>query len=110
MKILPIRWYTITNAKKALRICYIRFKDGGIHYIRWHTLTCIGTRRDPKLFLSVLKICAVVYTLALFVSASFEYLCNSSTAIINILILQRGDRLYTSESDVYRRTSTYVRF
>ena len=37
-------------------------------------------------------------------SDSFENLCYRSTVIINILILlARGDRLYTSESDVYRR-------
>ena len=37
------------------------------------------------------------------VSASFEYLCYGSTAIINILLLQHGDRLYTSDSGVFRR-------
>ena len=36
-------------------------------------------------------------------SASFEYLCYGFTAIINILLLQRGDRLQTSKSDVYIR-------
>ena len=35
-----------------------------------------------------------------------------STAIINILLFQNGDRLWMSESDVYKRqdlTSIYVR-
>ena len=40
---------------------------------------------------------------ALTLSASFEYLCYGSTVIRNILILTVRDRLYTSESDVYRR-------
>ena len=47
------------------------------------------------------------------VSASFEYLCYGSTAIINIILFQCGDRLWTSESDVYRRqnlTSKDVKF
>ena len=35
-------------------------------------------------------------------SDSFEYLCYGSTAIINIVTLSVRDRLYTSESDVYR--------
>ena len=35
-------------------------------------------------------------------SALFEYLCYAATAIINILLFQCGDRLYTSDSDVYR--------
>ena len=35
-------------------------------------------------------------------SDSFEYLCYGSTAIINIVSLSVHDRLYTSESDVYR--------
>ena len=35
-------------------------------------------------------------------SASFEYLCYGSIAIIMFSIMQRGDRLYTSEPDVYR--------
>ena len=37
------------------------------------------------------------------VSASFEYLCYGSTAIKNILILSVRNRLYTSESHVYKR-------
>ena len=36
-------------------------------------------------------------------SASFEYLCYGFTPIINILLFQCGDRLWTSESNVYRR-------
>ena len=40
---------------------------------------------------------------SLALSDSFEYLCYGSTAIRNILVLQRGDRLKSSESDVYRR-------
>ena len=36
-------------------------------------------------------------------SGSFEYLCYGSMAIINILLFQWEDRLYMSESDVYRR-------
>ena len=37
-------------------------------------------------------------------SASFEYLCYWSTAINIFLFLVRvGHRIYTSESDVYRR-------
>ena len=39
----------------------------------------------------------------LVISASFEYLCYGSTAIINILHFQCGDRLYTSVCDVYGR-------
>ena len=39
--------------------------------------------------------------LALF--ASSLHLCYGSTAIINILLFQCGDRLYTSELDVCRR-------
>ena len=35
-------------------------------------------------------------------SASFEYLGYESTPIKNILLLQRWDRLKTSESDFYR--------
>ena len=34
---------------------------------------------------------------------SFEYICHLSTTIMNIYFFQCGDRLYTSESDVYRR-------
>ena len=33
--------------------------------------------------------------------ASFEYLCYGSKAIINILLFQCDDRLYTAESDVH---------
>ena len=36
-------------------------------------------------------------------SDSFKYLCYESTAIRNILLSQCRGRLYTSESDVYRR-------
>ena len=36
-------------------------------------------------------------------SAYFEYLCYRSTVNRNILFFQCEDRLYTSESDVYRR-------
>ena len=36
-------------------------------------------------------------------SASLKYLCYGSTAIRKILLFQREDRLYTSQSDVYRR-------
>ena len=36
-------------------------------------------------------------------SASFEYLCYMSTTSIKKILFQCGDRLYTSESDVYRR-------
>ena len=37
-------------------------------------------------------------------SASFEYLCYGSTAVRSIYIFfKREDRLYKSESDVYRR-------
>ena len=36
-------------------------------------------------------------------SASFKYLCYGSTAIVNILFLSGWGRLYTSESNVYRR-------
>ena len=35
-------------------------------------------------------------------SDSFDYLCYRSTAIRNFFLLQREDRLYPSESDVYR--------
>ena len=34
---------------------------------------------------------------------SFEYLCYGSTAIRNILLFQYGDRLKSSQSDVYGR-------
>ena len=37
------------------------------------------------------------------VSDSFEYLCYGPTAITNILLPQCGNRLESSESDVYRR-------
>ena len=33
-------------------------------------------------------------------SASFEFLCYGSTAIINILLFHCGDRLQTSEADI----------
>ena len=36
-------------------------------------------------------------------SASFEYVCHGSTAILNTLLFQCGDRLQTSESVVYGR-------
>ena len=39
--------------------------------------------------------------------ASFEYLCYGSTAIINILLLQCGDRLKSPESDVYGRQNRF---
>ena len=35
-------------------------------------------------------------------SASFEYLSYGSTAFVNILFFQRGDRIYMPESDVYK--------
>ena len=36
-------------------------------------------------------------------SASFQYQCSGSTAIKIVQLFQCGDRLYGSESDVYRR-------
>ena len=36
-------------------------------------------------------------------SASFEYLCYGYTVIIHILLFQCGERLWTSESYVYKR-------
>ena len=43
--------------------------------------------------------CLILWTL----SASFEYPCYGSYAIIKMLLFQCGGRLYTAESDVYRR-------
>ena len=47
------------------------------------------------------QIIIIVVVSSLF--ASFEYFCYGSMSIINILPFQGGDRLWTPESDVYRR-------
>ena len=57
-------------------------------------------KQREQLF-SLFEIIRNALVLALF--DSFEYLIYGATVIINIVLFQCGDRLCTSESDVYRR-------